>query len=539
MSAPPFLPIPPHRHHRGVLRQEATGDPMPSDEEVEATIAAIVEGRVGGHFWQPLPPDIRTWLGDRDDPLVAVTCTDPARLPRLMEAADGGDPILLVGPYRSNATAIRFDGQADPWPLLNRVTRVYCDDPGETFATLAALAGTPLIQVEADGSPLPVVGHAQRVIAKLCRDYRAYSPYEGSAWPLGHLLAYLALWRTTVERTRGIDALFGISRWKRRRIREFLLGSPDAAFRSRLTEGEAGAVAAWPSRADLPVLEAAFGRDRVSRIEDGFIRSAGLGAALVQPCSIVLDRRGIYYDPDRPSDLEHLLRHTDFDDRLLDRAADLIATIRARGTTKYNLRGLPVRLREGEPKILIAGQVADDLSIAAGGGAMDFAAIAATVRAQNPGATIVYKPHPDVVAGLRRGEWRQPGIAANVDLIVTDGDTNDLLEQVDIVHVRSSLLGFEALLRGKQVFVHGRPFYAGWGLTRDSLAFEQRRRRLTLEQLVAATLILYPLYVDPARGLPCSPEHLLAALADAQPRSALRNLLARLVAMPRNWNNSH
>lgn len=537
MSAPPFLPVPPHRFHKGLLRQEATGHPMPSDDEVDAAIAAIVEGRIGGYFWQPLPPDIRAWLDERDDALVAATCTDPARLPRLMAAAGGGAPILLVGPHPSNTAAIRLDGRADPWPLLDRVTRVYCDDPGDPFATLAALAGKPLIQVEADGSQQPVEGHAQRVIAKLCRDYRAYSPYDGSPWPLGDLLAYLAFWRATVERTRGIDALFGISHWKRRRIRQFLLGSPGFAFRSRPGELGAGAVAAWPSRADLPALEAAYGRDHVSRIEDGFIRSAGLGAALVQPCSIVLDRRGIYYDPDRPSDLEHLLQHAEFDDRLLERAAALIAAIRARGTTKYNLRGLPVSLPDGQPRILIAGQVADDLSIAAGGGEMDFAAIAATVRAQNPGATIVYKPHPDVVAGLRRGEWREPEIAANVDRIVTDGDTSDLLEQVDIVHVRSSLLGFEALLRGKQVVVHGRPFYAGWGLTRDSLGFERRGRPLTLEQLVAATLILYPLYVDPDRGLPCSPEHLLAALAAAPPRSALRNTLARLVAMPRNWNN--
>lgn len=537
MSAPPFLPIPPHRHHKGLLQREATSLPAPSDEEINAIIAAIVEARIGGHFWRPLPPHTQAWLDEHDEPLVAVTCTDPARLQQLLAAAGGSDPILLVGPHPSDAAAIRFDGQADPWPLLGRVTRVYCDDPGDPFATLTALAGKPLIHLEADGTQLPVEGRARRAIASLCRDYRACSPYDGSPWPLGHLLDYLALWRTTVERTRGIDALFGISRWKRRRIRQFLPGSPDVVFQARPTEGGAAAVVAWPSRADLPALEEVYGPGQVWRIEDGFIRSAGLGAALVQPCSIILDRRGIYYDPDRPSDLEHLLQHADFDDRLLERATALIATIRARGTTKYNLRGTPVSLPEGRPRILIAGQVADDLSIAAGGGAMDFAAIAAMVRAQNPDAMIVYKPHPDVVAGLRRGEWHAPAIAANVDLIVTDGDTNDLLEQVDIVHVRSSLLGFEALLRGKQVFVHGGPFYAGWGLTRDSLGFERRGRQRTLEELVAAALILYPLYVDPDRGLPCSPEHLLAALADAPPRSALRNLFARLVATPRNRNN--
>ncbi len=50
------------------------------------------------------------------------------------------------------------------------------------------------------------------------------------------------------------------------------------------------------------------------RIEDGFVRSVGLGSDLLPPCSIVVDRRGIYYDPGRPSDLHEtiLLSETEF-----------------------------------------------------------------------------------------------------------------------------------------------------------------------------------------------------------------------------------
>ena len=33
------------------------------------------------------------------------------------------------------------------------------------------------------------------------------------------------------------------------------------------------------------------------RMEDGFIRSLGLGSALTAPASIVADRKGIYFDP--------------------------------------------------------------------------------------------------------------------------------------------------------------------------------------------------------------------------------------------------
>ena len=43
------------------------------------------------------------------------------------------------------------------------------------------------------------------------------------------------------------------------------------------------------------------------RVEDGFIRSKGLGAKLVPPPSLVTDDIGIYYDPSRPSRLEHLI----------------------------------------------------------------------------------------------------------------------------------------------------------------------------------------------------------------------------------------
>ena len=36
------------------------------------------------------------------------------------------------------------------------------------------------------------------------------------------------------------------------------------------------------------------------RVEDGFLRSRGLGAELVPPLSLVTDDLGIYYDPTRP-----------------------------------------------------------------------------------------------------------------------------------------------------------------------------------------------------------------------------------------------
>ena len=65
------------------------------------------------------------------------------------------------------------------------------------------------------------------------------------------------------------------------------------------------------------------------------------------------------------------------------------------------------------------------------------------------------------------------------------------------------------------VVTYGRPFYAGWGLTRDAHPPLRRGRRLRLEELVAATLILYPHYIDPVTRLPCGPEHLVGQLDHA------------------------
>jgi len=93
-----------------------------------------------------------------------------------------------------------------------------------------------------------------------------------------------------------------------------------------------------------------------------------------------------------------------------------------------------------------------------------------------------------------------------------------LIAMADELHVNSSLAGFEALLRGKPVTVHGVPFYAGWGLTTDRGPVPARRTvRRTLDELVAAAYLLYPRYLDPETGLPCPAEVLVQRLAAAAP----------------------
>jgi capsular polysaccharide export protein len=287
----------------------------------------------------------------------------------------------------------------------------------------------------------------------------------------------------------------------------------------------------------LAALAAAAGV-AVYRIEDGFIRSAGLGAGLVLPASIVVDRRGLYYDPSAPSDLEHMLETEDFAPDVLQRAQELASLIVASGVTKYNLGGVDVVLPAGRRIILVPGQVSDDRSVLLGGaGIADMAALLARVRLAEPDAHVLFKPHPDVDAGLRHGAIPDALALSHADAIVRGVALAPLLDKVDAVHTLTSLTGFEALLRGRQVVCHGQPFYAGWGLTQDMAPVLRRTRQRRLAELVAATLIRYPLYCDPCTGAPCTPETLVALLAQRiAPHGRLRLLAARLNARhpPRN-----
>lgn len=237
---------------------------------------------------------------------------------------------------------------------------------------------------------------------------------------------------------------------------------------------------------------------RIIRMEDGFLRSVGLGADLTHPVSWVIDQRGIYYDATQPSDLEHLLQTTEFTDELLERAARLRLRIVENGLTKYNVgSGSWHRPSHCIKVILVPGQVETDASIRFGApGIASNMLLLQAVRRSNPDAYVIYKPHPDVVAGLRAKGKREDEALLWCDEIVLDVGMDEMLAAVDEVCVLTSLAGFEALLRGKRVVCYGQPFYAGWGLTEDMLPIVRRTRHLPLDGLVAGALILYPTYIS-------------------------------------------
>ncbi|WP_337994260.1 hypothetical protein [Pseudomonas putida] len=284
-----------------------------------------------------------------------------------------------------------------------------------------------------------------------------------------------------------------------------------------------GKLLVWAARepADLKA-RAAAADVPVWRVEDGFLRSNGLGVRNAPALSLVLDRSGMHFDTSAPCDLEHLLEHTDFDTETLREAARLREGIVARRVSKYNLNSAAdnqVRSRPGQRRILVPGQVEDDASLRyCTDGLRDNLSLLAHVRANAPDAWIVYKPHPDVEAGKRRGfapDHNQLGLA---DQVLCGVDITSLYDQIDEVHTLSSTAGFEALLRGLTVATYGTPFYAGWGLTHDHLPFARRTRRLTLDELVAGALLRYARYADPQHALPCDAWHALTCLSNRRPQ---------------------
>lgn len=333
------------------------------------------------------------------------------------------------------------------------------------------------------------------------------------------LINWMGLQRRMRERFPANVYALGFSLYKRPIVRRFFQGSTVVFIQKAAQLPQDAPLAVW-RRQD------ASSSTNVIALEDGFIRSVGLGADLIHPLSWAMDTKGIYYDATRPSELEQLLQHTEFDDALIHRAQVLRERLVTEHISKYNV-GMAHWLRPdfslpseknhngAAAVILVPGQVESDASLAFGApGIRKNLDLLKAVRQANPKAYIVYKPHPDVVAGLRH-KGQGEGLASDwCNEIVVDVSMGKLLPQIDEVHTLTSLTGFEALLRGKKVVCYGLPFYAGWGLTDDILPMVRRTRELTLDELAAGVLVLYPSYLSRTTGKFSTPERALDELLE-------------------------
>jgi len=349
-----------------------------------------------------------------------------------------------------------------------------------------------------------------------------YNPYKKQQSNILDTINTIARYRDIFFQNSGDLYFFGFSYWKQKQTKKFFLSckANKIIFCKNLEDAKEkgldknSKIYIWGKKefTDLEV----WARDngaQIYRVEDGFIRSVSLGSDLTKAYSLVVDSRGIYFDPTTQSDLEYILQTYEFDEELLQRARNLKNYLIENKLSKYNIhQDKDLSFDTHKKIVLVIGQVEDDASIKYGGDGMSNLELIQKVYEKKSDEYIIYKPHPDVEAGNRKGKIDRDIVLGYVDEIVDDVSLPSLLDVCDEVHTITSLSGFEALLREKRVYTYGMPFYASWGLTIDDKECARRDRSITLLELIAATYILYPRYISPITGKFCEVEVLVFEL---------------------------
>lgn len=336
---------------------------------------------------------------------------------------------------------------------------------------------------------------------------RYLDPETGKVGTIFNAIDWLRRQRDARYNPLGRTIAIGYRRWKADNVRPFLrsaAGEPhfvrDAAAAVELNPTPEDRLVVWGT--DVPTSVMSLARStgaKLVRMEDGFIRSVGLGSDFIPPSALVLDHEGLYFDPRQPSDLERLLNSRAFTEEDLTRAAKVRDLIVSNALTKYNVEPNqpPNWKNPRRHTILVPGQVEDDASVRYG--CLDVRnnlQLLRSAREHAPAAFIVYKPHPDVMANNRIGHLHRKEALEFADAIESHASIVSCIDASDEVHTMTSLSGFDALLRGKLVTTYGQPFYAGWGLTDDRHPPSRRHRRLSLTELIAGALLHYPVYFD-------------------------------------------
>lgn len=492
-------------------------------ESAEPIPSLVVIGQAGWKAEEVLatlrapPKDLPIlWLADADDATAACYLQHATALLMpsfaegygmpLAEALAMGVPVVAsdLPALREVGEGLSMHSDGAPPPSFMALTYLSPDDEAGWLEAVKALAADPVIarrQLQAAGWQAPTWERHFAVVEQFLKQH----------WqPANRLIVVgFRLWR----QVRFLPLLHGLA------PSAMKTADGDAAQRAdiqyvrtvkaaeRLHPGPGDTLLCWnlpPWHREMEALAERTGAASL-RMEDGFLRSVGLGSNFVRPMSVVFDTRGLYFDPSRPSDIEHMLATAEFTAEELAEARTLREFIVEHGLTKYNTDPWPIAGRpdphwvsqvHGRRVLLVPGQVEDDASVRLGGGAVQSTAqLLAAVRASASTAFIVYRPHPDVMAGNRKGI---KGCPEGADVVDSETPLLQLISVADEVHTLTSLSGFDALLRGKHVVTYGSPFYAGWGVTEDrglaAATAARRGRERTLDELVAGVLGQYARY---------------------------------------------
>ena len=235
------------------------------------------------------------------------------------------------------------------------------------------------------------------------------------------------------------------------------------------------------------------------RIEDGFIRSFGLGKDFIPPFSLVFDKGNLYYNASdkNASDVHHLLQEKPIP--YLEKIGnDILEAIRKDNITKYNIdHYCSVSFKTDKTILCVIGQVPNDASLQYGGlpeHIKNNTDLLKYARQHFPDHFILFKPHPDIMAGHVEGEDLAQ-IEKYADKVDLDHSLTSLIDASDHILTMTSLAGLEAIIRHKKVTVLGKPFYKGYGFCEG-----EQQTNMSLAHFIYKIYCDYPLYIDGGKG---------------------------------------
>lgn len=475
-------------------------------------------------------------------------------------------PDVLSGKKKSDIDIANLPSQIkiiseniNPISLLKHITKVYTKTSAMGFEALmcgceCVCFGVPFYAgwgLSDDRAQIPSRRNKKLSLEQLFAGaYLLYAkyidPYSGAPTTLKRVLPQInTLKNARLSECKKQKFLFGFSIWKRKFMRPFLgknLNFISTFSKNPLQQAlnlglnKDSAIYIWGKK-EYPQVQKWCDENGVQiiRVEDGFIRSIGLGSDLTRPYSLVFDDVGIYFDTTSPSRLENILNYHKFSPYEIESAKQLREILVNSKISKYNDDKDVIITHKNSKIALVIGQVEDDASVKIGADGMKNIELLRLARQNSPHAHIIYKPHPDVVSGNRVGAVKTKEALKYCDEVLEGVSMPTLLDIADEIHTMTSTSGLEAILRGKKVVCYGRPFWAGWGLSDDKKPQPRRYRSLSSDELIAGAYLLYPRYIHPLNLEACEACDLVVALQEQktrlqQPINALLHKIKSLYA---------
>lgn len=346
------------------------------------------------------------------------------------------------------------------------------------------------------------------------------------------------------ELSKPIIFVFGVASPKRRAVAEYFAdfrvayprkGMPWKEMARNFSKFPPHAFVSWgTAQKQMLTNYAARKSIPVWKGEDGLLRQNDARLQSSRASSLNIDVAALFSDLTQSAALEGLISEvaSKHDSSLIERAKRSMAIISFFALSKHSAdqrAKLKRIVPSDQRRVLIIGQMEADASIVPESRVhYSNSDIVRIARDENPGAEIIYLPLREGGDEPHKGFAKLRDIASLCTIIPADYDLDSVLESVDHVYTISSLLGFEALTKGRKVSVFGNPFYAGWGLTDDRLPMPDRTARPTLEEVFAAAYILHSKYSVGSLGSATEIEH--AAMALALEKGGIPRVLAEKVA---------